>query len=47
MWRPVLYFARHGETAVKNLAWFDWPMLTAISSDGSEILIEEQRARSQ
>ena len=46
-WRREVYSARHGETAVKNLAWFDWPMLTAISSDGSEILIEEQRARSQ
>lgn len=46
-WRREVYAARHGEVAQKNLAWYDWPMLTALSPDGSEILIEEQRAHSE
>lgn len=44
--RREVYTARHGEVAEKNLAWYDWPYLAAIADDGSELLIEEQRARS-
>jgi eukaryotic-like serine/threonine-protein kinase len=43
-WRREVYSAATGEVAQKNLAWFDWPLLTAISNDGTEMLFEEQRA---
>ncbi|MGK2858980.1 MAG: protein kinase domain-containing protein [Thermoanaerobaculia bacterium] len=45
-WRREVYTAMRGEVAQKNLAWFEWPMLTAISNDGTQLLFEEQRARS-
>jgi hypothetical protein len=31
--------------ALKNLAWYDWPLLGSLSADGSEVLFEEQRAQ--
>jgi len=43
-WRREVYAGHRGERAERNLAWFDWPLLTALSSDGFEILFEEQRA---
>lgn len=43
-WRREAHAGRRGESESKNLAWFDWPNVTAISADGSEILFEEQRA---
>ncbi len=42
--RREAYAGRRGEGATRNLAWFDWPFLTALSRDGSQILFEEQRA---
>lgn len=42
--RREVYAARRGELPSRNLAWFDWPMLTDLSLDGSQILIEEQKA---
>ncbi|MFA6954807.1 MAG: protein kinase [Thermoanaerobaculia bacterium] len=42
--RREVYSARRGEEPQRNLAWFDWPMLTDISKDGSQVLIEEQKA---
>jgi eukaryotic-like serine/threonine-protein kinase len=43
-WRREVYSAARGEVAQKNLAWYDWPQLVGIASDGSELLLEEQRA---
>jgi hypothetical protein len=43
-WRREVYAGRRGAPAGPNLAWFDWPFLSAISHDGSHILFEEQRA---
>ncbi len=44
--RREAYAGRRGGPHSGNLAWFDWPMLTALSNDGSQILFEEQRAGS-
>jgi hypothetical protein len=42
--RREVYVCRRGERPERNLAWFDWPMLTDFSLDGTQILIEEQKA---
>jgi len=42
-WRREAYAGTRGEPVSRNLAWFDWPMVTALSRDGSQILFEEQR----
>ncbi|HXI11855.1 MAG TPA: protein kinase [Thermoanaerobaculia bacterium] len=36
-----------GQTQDRNLSWFDWSFLTAITPDGSRILFEEQGAFSR
>ena len=36
-----------GQTQERNLSWFDWSFLTAITPDGSRILFEEQGAFSR
>jgi hypothetical protein len=42
--RREVYSARRGKRAERNLAWFNWPMLTDFARDGSQVLFEEQRA---
>ncbi|HET7294226.1 MAG TPA: protein kinase, partial [Vicinamibacteria bacterium] len=42
--RREVYAGRRGEDANQNLAWFNWPMLTDLARDGSQVLFEEQRA---
>jgi hypothetical protein len=46
-WRREAYAGRRAEGAGRNVTWYDWPMLTALSADGSQILFEEQRAISR
>ena len=43
-WRREAHAGRRGEPESRNLAWYDWPNVTALSADGGEILFEEQRA---
>lgn len=46
-WRREVYAGSRAEPALKNLAWYDWPFPTALSADGNEVLLEEQRASLQ
>ena len=46
-WRREVYAGSRGEPGLKNLAWYDWPFPTALSADGNEVLLEEQRASLQ
>ncbi|HET7711821.1 MAG TPA: protein kinase [Thermoanaerobaculia bacterium] len=38
---------RRSEAEERNISWFDWSWLVAVSSDGREVILEEQAAASR